>query len=1263
MSRTVLVIEDEPAVAGMIKNALVADGCDVVVASDGESGLDRFAESRFDAVVVDVVLPRLQGFDLLPRLRNLPGGAEVPVVMLRGDVRGDGFAERAEGRHDIAAYLHKPVDLKRLTDVVRAETGHAGAAGGQLAAVLGDDAAAAEPPPPEPPPISTPMQGELNDVPFARLLGAIYSHRRTGALMLRKSSVKKLIYFREGLPTFVKSNLLHECLGRIMVAERLITQEECDHSLARKQTEPHKRQGELLVDMGCISPHNLAFGLELQMQAKLFDVFSWLEGRYQFNASVEYDGEAIPMSMGPAMLIYEGASRAMSTERIRRDLQFAQDWMLVPTRSESFRYQALQLDPRADRFLARIDGTRSVAALIASGELSPADATVILYALVCTSLVRVAAGWDGPFPVPSERPVIPVPDAKTAAIASDDEVTLARVFGGPRGLNIPRRPDDDSSQPTADLEERPPRPYRYGDHRSPGEIEQQISVSMVGAEAKAQPLSARSDPLSTMDDEEWAHEIDAALDKSWAVAIEPGADKPSADLDLTADLSAAGLHDDASELDDIEVVVEVPLFDEDDANEDALTEDLESMSTVADVPPALNGLSSLDDLEDEPLPDDFVLSAIPSVLDSDGSESSVEFRVPEIEEWMAAADPLPEALVTDERVPEVDAYGRVQGASDADLVEAEPLPASVVREASTHSAFDDVFDAKPVEPLPESVVFEAPVPEYDEDYAVAGVSAEVAVGAEARATAVVDTTILHAPALPASIESNGESTSADGHEDPTRVEDPPLADDDIDEDEVELRPGAADDEEAELPTPDEVLIALMAADTPVDDDREVALPPPEAVTDPPLVAADTRADDDDAWADDIEVVFEDEDVPAEVGELEHEIVAALDALTPLTPDPSVPPPLPVGRSPASPTSPSPTPALVHPHGVAGVAEPAGVKPSNGLVPPSPPTDVPEVKLRAEAPMPLPPTESSRPLHEDPVPEAVAPASDAADVAEDVWLDDEEIDASMFVPAPALPVPPKSADLEMSGPPILRPLVTTERSEEERRRTEQELANRLDRLATMTHYEVLELGPAATDDQIRDARARLESQFHPDRWTPDQLTARARRLAEQATLIVRRAADQLLSTTERVRYDRSIGVTVRPAQADPFEAEAAFRLGQEAVAREATHDAERQFRRAIEKAPQEGEYVAALAEALAARDAIDEATTLLQRASDLSPASRAVSLARARMHRRRSDKTGAVEWYGRVLKLDPDCGEAREFLAAQDKLFTRRTSLLSRLTKA
>ena len=1310
MSRTVLIIEDDPADAGTVqRTSFPADGLRSRRSlPDGETGLDVFAESPFDAVIVDVLLPRIQGFDLLPRLRKLPGGAEVPVIMVSGDARGSGYAERMQARHSIAAFLQKPVDAERLKAILRAEIAQSGADEGPKTTKQATETFR------EPPPLAASLQGDLDAVPFARVLGGIYSERLTGALMLRKASIKKLIYFKDGIPVFVKSNLLHECLGRVMVAERLISQEECDRSLARKHNEPHKRQGELLIEMGCISEHNLAFGLELQMQTKLFDLFSWLEGRYQFNPNVVFDGDPVEISMSPAMLIYEGASRSMSTESIRRDLTFTQDWVLVPSADPSFQSQALQLDPKAERFISLIDGTRSVEALIASGELAGADAAVTLYALICTSLVRVAFGSTEPYPMP-DRPGIPVPDARTAALASDDEVTLARVFGGPRGLHIPRRPDD-LGLPEDDVEDLSAR--TLADVEIINDDEDEVlaieEVAPQPPELFAAPAE-RGDPLGTMDDAEWAHEIDVALDKSWASAIDPDAVRPAGDelsvfdpagsrpapqvstlanghsatapadeVDSAAEasafavasVSADGLPfgDVEDELDvDVDVVIEAPIYDDADALEDepldsgdALTEDLEALPEADE----LLGLVDPDpDHEDEaePLPAAVVLLGVPDTPPNgdDRRVGSGAFAIPDVEDWGALAEPLPEDLVLQGPVPEL---------SGAEPSDAEPLPTSVVLESSVPEVYDEVFEMRPpIEPLPESVVFSAPVPEYYEPFVLPPrpVRAEAAVSA---AETSEDPTVFDTPAIDPEPVLTAYDEPAESAASPARPVAHAAANGAVRNGAVapvEATPAAIPPTPTESAAPDEsAKVVVAAAADPGPTQIDIGHDPFEAST----VALH---ESDDAWADDIEVVFESE-VEAEVRAAPTDRVRPPPRSGAETDPPPQAPETPdrrmssgeaeaveqavasamIGAVPAEGSVPAPTgnpPALEAVGPREGLlAEPVLA----GGAPPVPPDSI-EITVAAPVDESFSEADAARPTSTPPaLPDNGHEPIELDDFAPDFapeWADDADFAASM--------APEFYPDSDVSISSVLRPIVPSPERTQERERTEQDLADRLERLASLTHYEVLEIEPEADDEQIRAARAQLESQFHPDRWAPDALTARARRLTEQATLLVRRAADQLLSPEERLRYDRAIGVTLRPAQADPFEAEIAYQMGQVAAARQETGDAERQFRRAIEKDPSEGEYLAALAETLVARNALDEADTLLRRATDLSPRSRSVSLARARLHRYRSDATGAVDWYGKVLKLDPDCREAREFLAAQDKLFSRRTGLLSRLTKA
>jgi DNA-binding response OmpR family regulator len=78
----VLFIEDDPAVAEMYKLKLELDGYTVVVAKDGEEGLEMAAASPPDIIFLDTRLPKMDGFAVLERLRSAERTAEIPVIIL-----------------------------------------------------------------------------------------------------------------------------------------------------------------------------------------------------------------------------------------------------------------------------------------------------------------------------------------------------------------------------------------------------------------------------------------------------------------------------------------------------------------------------------------------------------------------------------------------------------------------------------------------------------------------------------------------------------------------------------------------------------------------------------------------------------------------------------------------------------------------------------------------------------------------------------------------------------------------------------------------------------------------------------------------------------------------------------------------------------------------------------------------------------------------------------------------------------------------------
>jgi two-component system, OmpR family, response regulator len=112
----VLVIEDEARMARLLKRALEEEGHAVDVAMDGPDGLWMATENDYAAVVLDVLLPGFDGFELCRRLRE--AGIWVPVLMLTAR---DEVGDRVRGL-DVGAddYLVKPFSLLELTARLRA---------------------------------------------------------------------------------------------------------------------------------------------------------------------------------------------------------------------------------------------------------------------------------------------------------------------------------------------------------------------------------------------------------------------------------------------------------------------------------------------------------------------------------------------------------------------------------------------------------------------------------------------------------------------------------------------------------------------------------------------------------------------------------------------------------------------------------------------------------------------------------------------------------------------------------------------------------------------------------------------------------------------------------------------------------------------------------------------------------------------------------------------------------------------------------------
>jgi two-component system response regulator MprA len=112
----ILVVDDEPAVQNALSRALTLEHYEVARASDGVEALERLGATPYEAIILDIAMPRMDGLEVCKRLRE--GGDSTPVLMLtaRGEV-DDRVAGLDAGADD---YLLKPFALRELLARVRA---------------------------------------------------------------------------------------------------------------------------------------------------------------------------------------------------------------------------------------------------------------------------------------------------------------------------------------------------------------------------------------------------------------------------------------------------------------------------------------------------------------------------------------------------------------------------------------------------------------------------------------------------------------------------------------------------------------------------------------------------------------------------------------------------------------------------------------------------------------------------------------------------------------------------------------------------------------------------------------------------------------------------------------------------------------------------------------------------------------------------------------------------------------------------------------
>jgi two-component system alkaline phosphatase synthesis response regulator PhoP len=118
MGKRILIVEDEKDIQDLLQRYLKREGYEVQTAEDGEAGLRKIAKDRFDLIILDLMLPQIDGMEICRVLRSQPRTASVPIIMLTAKAEEtDRIVGLEMGADD---YITKPFSPREVVARVKA---------------------------------------------------------------------------------------------------------------------------------------------------------------------------------------------------------------------------------------------------------------------------------------------------------------------------------------------------------------------------------------------------------------------------------------------------------------------------------------------------------------------------------------------------------------------------------------------------------------------------------------------------------------------------------------------------------------------------------------------------------------------------------------------------------------------------------------------------------------------------------------------------------------------------------------------------------------------------------------------------------------------------------------------------------------------------------------------------------------------------------------------------------------------------------------
>lgn len=116
MAKCILTVDDDPVVQELVKRTLARNGYETLSATNGEDALELLKTKRPDLILLDVQMPKMDGYAFIIDKSKLPDVSTIPIIVLTSFKETEPLFKR----HGVKAYLLKPIDIKDMLTKIEA---------------------------------------------------------------------------------------------------------------------------------------------------------------------------------------------------------------------------------------------------------------------------------------------------------------------------------------------------------------------------------------------------------------------------------------------------------------------------------------------------------------------------------------------------------------------------------------------------------------------------------------------------------------------------------------------------------------------------------------------------------------------------------------------------------------------------------------------------------------------------------------------------------------------------------------------------------------------------------------------------------------------------------------------------------------------------------------------------------------------------------------------------------------------------------------